>query len=55
MTNWVTGRLPTVADADLHGLVRWGQRHPGLLIHWAQVRSGEAWAHSSAWQPRQEH
>jgi hypothetical protein len=51
MTPWITDRLPSPADADLHGQVRWGPHHPGLLCHWADVRAGEAWTHSSAWRP----
>lgn len=46
---WHTTRLPTAADADLFGMVRWGPTHPGLLCRWDEVREGEAWSHSSAW------
>jgi len=46
---WISDRLPTSADADLHGSVRWGPRHPGLLCPWQDVRPGEPWRHSSAW------
>lgn len=49
MTDWITARLPTAADADLHDLVRWDPRLPGMLIPWHQVRPGEAWQHSAAW------
>jgi len=51
MTQWITDRLPTAADADLHGMVRWGPNQPGLLCLWSEVRPGESWSHSSAWQP----
>lgn len=40
---------PTPADADPFGMVRWGPRLPGMLIHWSEVRPGEQWARSSAW------
>ena len=46
---WTNDRLPTAADADLQGQVRWGPQHPGLLCHWSEVRPGEAWARSAAW------
>lgn len=49
MTNWINNRLPGPEDADLHGMVLWG-KHAGFLMHWQGVRSGEYWAHSSAWQ-----
>lgn len=51
MTTWHTDRLPTAADADLHGLVRWSPHHPGLLVPWHNVRHGEPWTHSAAWRP----
>jgi hypothetical protein len=47
--HWHADRLPTAADADPFGQVRWGPQHPGLLCHWSEVRSGEQWTHSSAW------
>lgn len=50
MTGYTTHRQPTAADADLQGMVRWSPHHPGLLCRWQDVRPGEAWAHSSAWQ-----
>jgi hypothetical protein len=46
---WHTDRLPTAADADLHGLVRWRPEASGLMMRWDDVRPGEAWAHTSAW------
>jgi hypothetical protein len=48
-TRWIRSRLPTEADADLHGQVRWGPDKPGMLMTWHQVRYGEPWAHSAAW------
>lgn len=51
MTTWIVDRLPAKADADLHGLVRWGIRQPGLLIAWTDVRAGEPWKRSAAWTP----
>jgi hypothetical protein len=41
---------PTPADADPLGLVRWGPRLPGMLIHWTHVRPGEQWCRSAAYQ-----
>jgi hypothetical protein len=49
MTNWIKDRLPTANDADLHGLVRWNPMLPGMLMRWDDVRPGEAWRHTSAW------
>lgn len=49
--SWHTTRVPTASDADPFGMVRWGPTHPGLLCRWDEVREGEAWSHSSAWQP----
>lgn len=54
MSRWIADRLPTVDDADVHGLVRWGLLQPGLLMPWQDVRPGEAWARSAAWQPPME-
>jgi hypothetical protein len=51
MIGYTTDRLPTAADADPFGMVRWSPHHPGLLCRWQDVRPGEAWAHSSAWKP----
>lgn len=47
----ITDRLPTPADADPQGMVRWGRDMPGMLMHWSEVRPGEPWEHSSAWRP----
>ena len=52
--SYTTDRLPTPADADPLGMVRWGPNHPGLLCPWQDVRPGEPWAHSSAWRPTAE-
>lgn len=49
MTGYTTDRLPTAADADPFGQVRWSPHHPGMLCPWQDVRPGEAWTHSSAW------
>lgn len=49
MTSWIVDRLPTLADADPLGYVRWGLNYPGMLLLWDDVRPGEAWKHSSAW------
>lgn len=51
MSHWIADRLPAAEDADLHGFVRWGPLQPGLLMPWIDVRPGEQWAHSAAWQP----
>jgi hypothetical protein len=51
MSIWINNRLPTLEDADLHGIVRWGKNHAGMLMHWKGVRSNEFWSHSSAWSP----
>ena len=48
---WTTSRLPTAADGDIHGMVRWDSRLPGMLTHWSDVRPGEQWRRSAAWQP----
>lgn len=54
MAQWISDRLPTQQDADLHGQVRWNPKLPGMLMHWLGVRQGELWAHTSAWkQPKQ--
>jgi hypothetical protein len=53
MTEWIKDRLPTANDADLHGLVRWNPMLPGMLMRWDDVRPGEAWRHTSAWDGRQ--
>jgi hypothetical protein len=50
MTNWICNRLPTEKDADIHGMVLWQPDRPGLLMHWSEVRPGEVWGRSSAWQ-----
>jgi len=47
---WHCDRLPTADDADLHGMVRWGPDKPGLLMPWQDVRPGESWARTAAWQ-----
>jgi hypothetical protein len=49
VNTWVTDRLPTLVDADPLGYVRWGPNYPGMLLLWDDVRLGEAWKHSSAW------
>ncbi|MGA1713052.1 MAG: hypothetical protein ACO4CS_17345 [bacterium] len=49
MSIWINNRLPTLEDADLHGMVRWGKDKPGMLMHWKGVRANEFWSHSSAW------
>jgi hypothetical protein len=49
MTGWTTDRVPTSSDADPLGYVRWGPNYPGMLLLWNDVRLGEAWKHSSAW------
>jgi hypothetical protein len=46
---WINDRLPTLEDADLHGMVRWGKNQPGMLMNWRGVRANEFWSHSSAW------
>lgn len=51
MTIWISDRLPTSADADLHGMVRWSPDLPGMLMPWQGVRPGERWTHSAAWRP----
>lgn len=51
MSYWTADRLPTADDADLHGMVRWGPLQPGLMMPWQDVRRGEQWARTSAWQP----
>jgi hypothetical protein len=51
MSHWIADRQPTAEDADLHGMVRWGPLRPGLLMPWIDVRPGEQWAHTTAWQP----
>jgi hypothetical protein len=48
MALWINNRLPTQDDADLQGMILWG-KHDGFLMNWRGVRSGEYWAHSSAW------
>lgn len=48
----ITDRLPTADDADLHGLVRWDPRLPGMMVRWDTVRLGEAWCHTSSWVSR---
>lgn len=50
--DWINHRLPTAADADEHGMVRWGPQLPGMLCRWDEVRAGEMWRRSSAWQPK---
>lgn len=50
MPAWLNNSLPTEVDGDVCGMVLWGKR-PGLLMPWHEVRSGEFWAHSSAWKP----
>ncbi len=55
MADWITARLPTSTDADIHGMVRWGPQLPGMLISWQDVRVGEAWSRSAAWHPKPEH
>jgi hypothetical protein len=50
MTKWISNRLPTKEDADIHGMVLWRPDRPGLLMAWSEVRLGEIWARSSAWQ-----
>jgi hypothetical protein len=52
VTDWIQDRVPAAEDADLHGMVRWGPRMPGLLMRWDEVRPGEPWQHTSAWVPR---
>jgi hypothetical protein len=54
MISWIRDRLPTAADADLHGMVRWNPMLPGMLIRWDEVRDGEQWSRSAAWQPPRE-
>ena len=49
MIGWVRDRLPTAADADEWGMVRWRPEAPGLLMHWSDVRPGEVWSRSAAW------
>jgi hypothetical protein len=49
MATWVNSRTPTKQDADFQGMVLWGKQD-GLLMNWRGVRTGEYWAHSSAWQ-----
>jgi len=51
MTEWISDRLPTEADADPLGMVRWGPRLPGFLCPWSDVRAGEVWTHTSAFNP----
>jgi hypothetical protein len=51
---WHVDRLPTADDADLQGLVRWRPDAPGLLMNWQDVRVGESWARTAAWQPQPE-
>jgi hypothetical protein len=51
MITWIRDRLPTAADADLHGMVRWNPMLPGMLVRWDDVRTGEVWSRSAAWQP----
>jgi hypothetical protein len=46
---WIKHRLPTAADADPLGMVRWGPALPGFLTRWQEVRPDEPWAHSTAW------
>jgi len=55
MADWITARLPTSADADIHDMVRWGPQLPGMLIPYQDLRDGEAWARSAAWQLEPEH
>lgn len=54
MTDWITDRRPTAADADAWCMVRWNPRCPGLLCRWDEVHDGEAWQHTSAWRQRHE-
>jgi hypothetical protein len=42
-TPWIRDRLPTEADADSLGMVRWGPDKPGMLMAWDQVRYSEPW------------
>jgi hypothetical protein len=46
----ITPDEPIAADADPFGMVRWNPRLPGMLMAWHDVRDGEAWTHSAAWQ-----
>jgi hypothetical protein len=55
MISWVRDRLPTAADADPFGMVRWDPMLPGMLIRWDDVRHGETWSRSAAWQENSEH
>jgi len=48
MPLWISNRLPTQQDGDLHGMVLWGKQS-GLLMEWHGVRPGEHWARSAAW------
>lgn len=53
MSNWITDRLPTRADADEWGLVL--VRHLGLkssqvIAHWSNL-AGAEWRHTSDWTP----
>jgi hypothetical protein len=55
MITWIRDRLPTAADADPFGMVRWNPMLPGMLIPWHEVRTGEVWSRSAAWQENSEH
>lgn len=47
MTDWITDRLPTEADADKYGFVT----TPGLMgtvqNHWSTVMRGAPWRHTT--------
>ena len=52
MADWITGRLPTAADADEDGDVRVclepsGRSEDGIYVHYSKVVPGQPW-----WSPK---
>ena len=59
MTDWITDRPPTAADADERGEVlaqlpsRLGQGNVwSSFTEWAEVPAGAPWRHTSMWPPK---
>lgn len=49
MTDWITDRPPTAADADEHGKVLAHGETCSGFIEWAEVPAGTPWRHTSIW------
>ena len=49
MTDWITDRLPTEADADEHGEVLAQGKTWSGFVKWKRVTTGTHWRHTSLW------